>query len=82
MPDCDGLETIEHFRKTRPDVKIIAISGAFDGQFLDVAAKLGAHGLLTKPLNNFDLLEMVGALVGKKSGQLSGSQATMVPRFA
>src|SRR4051794_10383155 len=44
MPDVEGLETIREFRRLRPDVPIIAISGIdFDGgDYLRVARKFGA----------------------------------------
>jgi len=37
MPECEGIETIRYFRKEVPYVKIIAISGAFEGQLLAAA---------------------------------------------
>jgi CheY-like chemotaxis protein len=41
-------------RSTRPasaSLRIIAISGALGGQFLEVARKLGAQAVLSKPVS-------------------------------
>jgi CheY-like chemotaxis protein len=44
MPDMDGLELIPPFRKERPAIKIIAISGGSDKEnYLDVAKLLGGE---------------------------------------
>jgi CheY-like chemotaxis protein len=40
-------------------VKIIAVSGAFGGGYLAVAAMLGADATLTKPVSPEQLLEAV-----------------------
>lgn len=59
MPDREGLETIRLLRKQKPDLKIIAMSGAFHGEFLEVAEKLGAVATLAKPIRPNDLLKTV-----------------------
>jgi DNA-binding NarL/FixJ family response regulator len=43
MPNREGIETIHSIRKSGSAVKIIAVSGAFGGEFLPVAERLGAH---------------------------------------
>jgi hypothetical protein len=50
MPEGEGLETIQAIRRELPDVGIVAISGAFGGDFLKVAEKLGADAILAKPV--------------------------------
>jgi PAS domain S-box-containing protein len=59
MPEMEGLQMIQILHKERPDLKIIAISGMFDGQFLKVAGLLGAQATLAKPLRPDDLLATV-----------------------
>jgi CheY-like chemotaxis protein len=59
MPEMEGLEMIQSIRKERPEVKIIAMSGMFGGQFLRSARLLGAHATLVKPFQPRDLLEAV-----------------------
>lgn len=59
MPEQEGLETIQLLRRQQPDLRIIAISGAFGGSFLKVAKSLGAHAALAKPVSPEELLETV-----------------------
>jgi len=50
MPEQEGIETIQALRKNVAGIGIIAMSGAFGGQFLEIARKLGAHAVLSKPI--------------------------------
>jgi CheY-like chemotaxis protein len=50
MPEQEGFETIQAIRREWPSIKVIAMSGAFGGEFLRIAKMLGAHGTLQKPL--------------------------------
>ena len=59
MPNREGIETIQTIRKTNADLKIIAISGAFGGNFLNVAKMLGANATLPKPISSQQLLAKV-----------------------
>src|SRR5438093_1681856 len=61
MPEQEGLETIQFLRSERPDLKIIAMSGA---QYLAVAEKPGADLTLPKPLRAEKVLEAVRKLLG------------------
>lgn len=49
MPEKDGLELISELRKRRPDIKILALSGAESATFLKLASTLGADVVLPKP---------------------------------
>ena len=68
MPEREGIETICFLRKNRPDVKILAVSGAFKGRMLDsmltCASMLGADATLPKPVRPEDLLATVRTLLG------------------
>jgi CheY-like chemotaxis protein len=62
MPDRDGLEAIGQLRRTRPDLRIVAISGG--GRvgpqiYLDLAKQVGADASLTKPIEQDDLARAV-----------------------
>jgi CheY-like chemotaxis protein len=60
MPDADGFETIERFRKEYPDIRIVAISGggaSMRTDHLPVAREIGAHATLHKPFPVETLLE-------------------------
>jgi CheY-like chemotaxis protein len=62
MPDADGFETIERFRKEFPQTRIIAMSGGGSKRelrtdHLPVASEIGAHATLRKPFPIEKLLE-------------------------
>ncbi len=64
MPEQEGLETIRELRAELPHVHIVAMSGAFDGKFLDVARAFGAGAVLQKPFDGRTVLETVASLIG------------------
>jgi DNA-binding response OmpR family regulator len=73
MPDKEGLETIREFRRSYPDVKIIAMSGGGRTgaeNYLDLAKKLGADYTLTKPFSNKEILDGIHIVVLKISSGL------------
>jgi CheY-like chemotaxis protein len=64
MPDADGFETIQRFRKEFPEIRIIAMSGggssrAMRTDHLPVASEIGAHATLRKPFPVEKLLEVL-----------------------
>jgi len=59
MPEQEGIETIKTLRREYPDLKVIAMSGAFGGDYLRIAAYLGAHATLAKPIQMNTLLRLV-----------------------
>lgn len=65
MPEMDGYELIQQFRRDFPQVKVIAMSGGIQraphGPFLEVAEKIGAQWLLRKPFSP----EELGAVIDK-----------------
>jgi hypothetical protein len=66
MPEQEGLETIQALRKDVPGARIIAISGAFRGQFLKAAQLLGANAVLSKPINPELLLATVAEVLVRR----------------
>jgi DNA-binding NtrC family response regulator len=63
MPDCEGIEFIKGALQSRPDRKIIAMSGGGrirNTEFLDLAKKCGAKAVLAKPFEPEELLTAVG----------------------
>ncbi len=64
MPIQEGIETIRMLRQKFPSVKIVAMSGAFSGQFLRAAKHLGADATLRKPVRPEILEQVVKKLVG------------------
>ncbi|MFN0043058.1 MAG: response regulator transcription factor [Alphaproteobacteria bacterium] len=66
MPEKEGLETIRELRMDGGDVKILAISGGFPGNpidILDMARNLGADAVLGKPFTPAALLAEVARLL-------------------
>lgn len=62
MPDTDGLEIIQLLRRMDPQVRILAISGGgrVDAEeYLSVAQKFGAIGVLPKPFSGQELKQSV-----------------------
>jgi DNA-binding response OmpR family regulator len=66
MPDMDGLELIRSLRRSSSNLPVLAISGAFDGQFLKAAALMGAVGALHKPFTQGELLAIVNKNLQKE----------------
>jgi DNA-binding NarL/FixJ family response regulator len=68
MPESEGIETICCLRKHRPNIKILAVSGAFKRHLLDsmltCASMLGADATLLKPVRPEDLVATVRMLLG------------------
>jgi DNA-binding response OmpR family regulator len=66
MPNKDGFETIQAFRRSHNDVKILAVSGGGrfgQGSFLKEAKLFGADLALMKPFTQRELRAAVDALV-------------------
>ena len=62
MPDKEGIETILELQATYPGIKLIAMSGGGRTKnmtFLEMAKKVGAHEILSKPFKPSELLDAV-----------------------
>ena len=60
MPEKEGVELIRICRRLYPRLRIVAISGAsFRQSYLTVAAHLGAHRTLPKPISRNELISAV-----------------------
>ena len=65
MPECDGFELIESFRKLSPRTKIVAMSGdaqRVKREYLSTAALIGVDAALKKPFRIENLLETLREL--------------------
>jgi len=71
MPEKEGVETIQDFRRQFPEVKLIAMSGggrSLDGGFyLSAVSQLGASAVLRKPFDCAALLGVIERLLGDPS---------------
>lgn len=66
MPGMEGIEVISELLDTKPDSKIIAISGqgkAGYTTFLSLAETVGAQHSLKKPFSSKELLETVHSII-------------------
>jgi len=64
MPEKDGIEIITELRRTRPGVRILAISGGGrigNTDFLRIAERLGAAGAVAKPFDPDELAEKIAS---------------------
>lgn len=67
MPEQEGIETIKALRREYPGIRVIAMSGAFGGDYLRIAAYLGAHATLAKPIQMDKLLKLVSETLEPES---------------
>lgn len=65
LPDIDGVDVLLDLTWDYPDLEVVAISGGSGNlDFLDVAEKFGASGVLKKPFGVEQLLQIVGEIFG------------------
>ena len=70
MPGMEGIETIIEMKRRSPSVKIIAMSGGGMGKgadYLQIAQKFGAHGIIAKPFTLIKLGQLVAEVLDKSS---------------
>ena len=73
MPEQEGLETLQRLRVERPNLPVIAISGAFGGSYLKTARRLGATAALAKPIDPETLLRAVREALAPPGGAGPGN---------
>ncbi len=66
MPEKEGIETIIELSREFPETKIIAISGQgklYMGEYLEMAEKLGADAIFSKPIEPEVFVQKVKMLI-------------------
>ena len=66
MPEQDGIGLIMELKKSKPDIKIIAISGggkAGPANYLNIAETLGADAVFAKPFSLQEFMAQVNELL-------------------
>ncbi len=65
MPEMDGVETMRAVRRLKPDLPILAMSGALPdpADYLGLARFFGATALLVKPFRPAELVEIAERLL-------------------
>jgi CheY-like chemotaxis protein len=67
MPEREGISTILELRRLNPQARIIAISGGCTRNtplYLNMAAKLGANRVLSKPFELTEIQSLADELLG------------------
>ncbi len=70
MPGSDGLELLSAMKKSRLTTRVVVMSGGGMigvADYLKLANKLGAHGVLEKPFTSETLLATVANLLKKRT---------------
>lgn len=65
MPEVEGIETIIRMKKSWPAVPIVAVSGGSltGSDYLSIASKFGAAGVLKKPFLYEDIVKVVDGVL-------------------
>jgi DNA-binding response OmpR family regulator len=61
LPDMPGLDLLGRIRKEWPAAAVIVISGRVDASTAVEAVKLGARDYLTKPVNAYQLRDVIAS---------------------
>jgi UDP-3-O-[3-hydroxymyristoyl] N-acetylglucosamine deacetylase len=69
MPGRDGIEVLKEIKVTKPDVRVVMISGHATIATALSATRLGADDFIEKPLDLNAILLVVGRLLGHASSQ-------------
>ena len=75
MPDKEGIETIIAVRKEFPALRIIAMSGSHGTPYLQIAKRVGAHAILSKPFDRKATLETVDRVLDTSRDPLASGSA-------
>ena len=85
MPEMEGIETIRAIRRQSTAFRILAISGGGRrqvGDFLEMAARLGADEVLRKPFSSTELFGAVDRAMARPGPSNSPQQCERSNRHA
>jgi two-component system OmpR family response regulator len=68
MPDMDGIETLQHIKKLKPEIEVIMLTGHASVEFGLKGMQLGAFDYVMKPAPLNELLDTIGQAFNKKRG--------------
>jgi len=79
MPEKEGVETIQHVRRGRPDLGIVAVSGGLGSRagidVLDFVEKLGADITIKKPFQMSALCDAVDQAIAARAQAVKAARA-------
>lgn len=81
MPEVNGEQVARELRRRHPELKIIALSGYTDRQFVRAMTKAGAKGYVVKSASGRELIHALRAVAGGKnylSPEVTGAVMTLV----
>ena len=81
MPEMNGEQVARELRRRHPELKIIALSGYTDRQFVRAMTKAGAKGYVVKSASGRELIHALRAVAGGKnylSPEVTGAVMTLV----
>ena len=70
MPDMDGIETLRHIKKMKPEIEVIMLTGHASVEFGLKGMQLGAFDYVMKPAPLNELLDTISQAYNKKRGLL------------
>jgi two-component system, OmpR family, response regulator len=68
MPEMDGIETLRHIKKMRPEIEVIMLTGHASVEFGLKGMQLGAFDYVMKPAMLNELLDTITQAYNKKCG--------------
>jgi two-component system NarL family response regulator len=80
MPDMNGEQVCREIRRRYPEIKIIALSGYNDRQFVRAMTKAGAKGYVVKSASGRELIHALRAVASGKhylSAEVTGAVMTL-----
>jgi len=67
MPGASGLDLLETVKKKHPSIAVIIVSAHSESEYLLDAIRLKADGYLLKPLNLYEMLELLSSIATQKT---------------
>lgn len=68
MPEMDGIETLRHIKKIKPEIEVIMLTGHASVEFGIKGMQFGAFDYIMKPAPLSELLDTIDQAYHKKCG--------------
>ncbi|MFO7896845.1 MAG: response regulator [Candidatus Cloacimonadales bacterium] len=67
LPKLNGLEMLKRIKENNPEAKVILLTAYSSISSRNKAVEYGANDYVTKPFDNYELLNRINLLMGKES---------------